>query len=321
MRFELRVALAILCCVTNNAPSWAAWPDDKPIEIVVGFAAGGPTDVMARKLAQVMQKRLGPKVTFVIANKPGASGEIALGYLAHATPNGYTIGVVNVPSYLFLPMTKKAQYQTSDFKLIARVVDDPTIMVVKSDSKLAGLPDVIKALKEKPGSLTFGHNGTGTNGHLAIKQIDEVAKVEMNGIPYKGNAAQRTDLLGGHLDVAILSAGDVPELHGGEVSDIKAIVQLTKVRSRALPNVPTAQEVGVPALMSSERGFAAPRDVPIAIVKRLQEVIAASLTDPEFLAASPGDVPVLAYMPGEDWQNSLTENEKDLRVIVEKMSK
>ena len=321
MRFEVRAFLSIISCFAICSPAWAAWPDDRPIEIVVGFAAGGTTDVMARKLALGMQKRLGEKVTFVVANKPGASGEIALGYLARAAPDGYTIGIVNVPSYLFVPMTKKAQYDPSDFRLIARVVDDPTIMLVKADSKFASLADLIKVLKQKPGSLTFGHNGTGTNGHLAIKQVDEIAKVEMNEIPYKGNAAQKTDLLGGHLDVAIVSAGEVPELHNGNASDTKAIVQLTKARSKALPNVPTAEEAGVPAFMSSERGFAAPKDIPDAIAKRLEAVIAESLRDPEFVAASPGDAPVLAYMSGADWQTSLADNAKALRVLIDKMPK
>jgi tripartite-type tricarboxylate transporter receptor subunit TctC len=321
VRFTVQAILAIACCVTIGQPAWAAWPEDKPIEIVVGFAPGGSTDVMARKLAQVMQKRLGEKVTFVIANKPGASGEIALGYLARAVPDGYTIGVVNVPSFLFVPMTKKAQYDPADFRLIARVVDDPTILLVKADSRFASLADLVKTLKEKPGSLTFGHNGTGTNGHLAIRQIDELAKVEINEIPYKGNAAQRTDLLGGHLDVAIVSTGEVPELHGGNTSDTKAIVQLTKARSKALPNVPTAEEAGVAAVMSSERGFAAPKGVPDAIVKKLETVIAESLRDPEFVAGSPGDAPVLAYLPGADWQTSLADNAKALRALVDKLPK
>jgi tripartite-type tricarboxylate transporter receptor subunit TctC len=321
MRVAMQALLGLGCCIAIGSPVCAAWPEDKPIEIVVGFAPGGTTDVMARKLALVMQKRLGEKVTFVIVNKPGASGEIALGYLSRAASDGYTIGVVNVPSYLFLPMTKKAQYEPSDFKLVARVVDDPTILLVKADSRFASLGDLVKVLRDKPGSLTFGHNGTGTNGHLAIRQIDDAAKVEINEIPYKGNAAQKTDLLGGHLDVAIVSAGEVPELHGGNKSDTKAIAQLTRARSKALPNVQTAEEAGVAAFMSSERGFAAPKDVPDAIVKRLEAVIAESLRDPEFIASSPGDAPVLAYMSGADWQASLAENAKVLRALIDKMPK
>jgi len=321
MRTAVRAFLALMFCAGAGSPTWAAWPDDKPIEIVVGFAPGGTTDVMARKLALAMQKRLGEKVTFVVVNKPGAAGEIALGYLARATPDGYTIGVVNVPSYLFVPMTKKAQYEPGDFRLIARVVDDPTILLVKADSKFTNLGELIKALREKPGSISFGHNGTGTNGHLAIRQIDDAAKVEINEIPYKGNAAQKTDLLGGHLDVALVSVGEVPELHGGGASDTKAIAQLTKARSKALANVPTAEESGVPAFMSSERGFAAPKGVPDAIVKRLEAVIAESLRDPDFITSSPGDAPVLAYLSGADWQTSLAENEKGLRVLIDKMPK
>src|SRR6476469_5545459 len=147
------IALVAALGFVVSGPASAAWPEDKPIEIVVGFAPGGTTDVMARKLALAMQKRLGEKVTFVVVNKPGAAGEIALRYLARATADGYTIGVVNVPSYLFVPMTKKAQYEPGDFRLIARVVDDPTILLVKADSRFASLGDLVKVLREKPGSL------------------------------------------------------------------------------------------------------------------------------------------------------------------------
>ena len=94
----------------HGAPAWAAWPDDKPIEIVVGFAPGGTTDVMARKLALAMQKRLGEKVTFVVVNKPGAAGEIALGYLARATPDGYTVLIASLSHNVNTILVPKVNY-------------------------------------------------------------------------------------------------------------------------------------------------------------------------------------------------------------------
>jgi tripartite-type tricarboxylate transporter receptor subunit TctC len=309
-------AAALAATVLAAAPARAAWPDDKPIEVVVGFAPGGGTDLMARKLLPFVQKRLGGKAQFVVVNKPGAAGEIANGYVAKAKPDGYTLAVVNMPSFFFVPMTKKSQYQPEDFQLVARVVDDPTVLLVRSDSKLASLQSLIAASKQQPGALSLGHNGTGTNGELAIAMLGKAAGVQLNAVPYKGTAAQKTDLLGGHLDVALVSAGEVPEVHDGAKANVRGLSQLTSKRSAALPQVPTASEAGVPVLMSSERGFAAHKGVSADIVKRLEQAIAEAVKDPEFLAASTDDA-LLAYLPGAQWQKSLEPTRKALLPLAD----
>ncbi len=321
MKSWLQTLLAAAVAASACQTALAAWPEDKPIEVVVGFAAGGGTDLMARKLAPFLQKRLGGKAQFVIVNKPGAAGEIANAYLARATPDGYTIGIVNVPGFLFLPMTKKSQYAAEDMRLVARVVDDPTVLVVRSDSKLTGLSDVVGALRSKPSSISFGHNGTGTNGDLALQLLADATKVQPNEIPFKGTAAQKTDLMGGHLDVAVISAAEVPELHGGKAGQMKVLAQFSPTRSTALPNVPTAQDAGIPVVMSSERGFAVPKAVPDDIVRKLEAAIAEAVRDPEFAAAAPGDAPVLAYLSGAQWNESLNQNRKALRALADKMPK
>lgn len=180
-------ALALAAFQSANA----AWPEDRPIEIVVGFAAGGGTDLLARKLAPLLEKRMGGKTQFVVVNKPGASGEIAVGYVAHARPDGYTIGIVNVPGFLYLPMIKKTQYQVDDLRLIARIVDDPTVLVIRSDSKYRTLADVLRQLRDKPASVSFGHNGTGSNGDLALVAMASAANVEVNAIPFKAQPRKR----------------------------------------------------------------------------------------------------------------------------------
>jgi tripartite-type tricarboxylate transporter receptor subunit TctC len=171
-------AFGIVAC----GPAWAGWPDDKPIEVVIGFAPGGGTDVMARKLLPFVEQRLGGKAKFVVLNKPGAGGEIAFAAIARAAPDAYSIGVVNVPGYNFIPMTRKTQYSMDEIRLIARVVDDPSVIVVPAESKFTTLADVLAALRSKPGSVTFGHNGAGTNGHLAIRMLASAGKVEPNEI-------------------------------------------------------------------------------------------------------------------------------------------
>ena len=320
MKLQKLKSAAVAIALASSLPAWAAWPDDRPIEVVVGFAAGGGTDLLARKLLPFVQKRLGPKAQFVVQNKPGAAGEIANAYVKNAKPDGYTLAVVNVPGFLFVPMTKKAQYQVSDFQLISRVVDDPTIVITKSDNKTTSFQALMAALKQNPGSLAFGHNGTGTNGDLALQLLSDATGVKLNEIPYKGTAAQKTDVLGGHLEFGLVSAGEVPELHGNAAvapGQLRALVQFSSKRSPALAQVPTATELGVNVVMSSERGFAAPKGVPAEIVRKLDQAIAESVKDPAFIANASSDAPVLAYLPGEQWNTSLQQNRK----LLEKLAK
>jgi tripartite-type tricarboxylate transporter receptor subunit TctC len=313
------IALVAAFGFVASGVSWAAWPEDKPIEVVVGFAPGGGTDVMARKLLPFVERALGGKAKFVVMNKPGAGGEIAFASIARAQPDAYAIGVVNVPGYNFLPMTRKTQYTTDEIRLVARVVEDPNVVVVPADSRFSNLPDVIAALRSKPGSVTFGHNGAGTNGHLAIRMLAAVAKVEPNEISYRGTAAQRTDLLGGHLEVGMVSLSEIPELHGTSKGPLRVIAILSKQRFASLPDVPTAEEAGFPVISTAERGFAVPKGVPDDIVKKLETGIAEGLRNPEYLTGSPGDEPVIAFMPGAEWQKRLDDMSEALRPFAEQM--
>lgn len=321
MRFGMKAVALAAMAVAGLSPALAAWPEDKPIEVVVGFAPGGGTDLMARKLLPFVAKRLGGKAQFVVVNKPGAAGEIAMAQAKNAKADGYTLAVVNVPGFLFVPMSKKAQYEVQDFTLISRVVDDPTVIVTQSDAALRTLPAIVEALRARPGSLTFGHNGVGTNGELALQLLAKDAKVEFNAIPYKGTAAQKTDVLGSHLAFGLVSAGEIPELHGSGTGALRAVAQLGEKRLPALAGVPTAGEAGIKVVMSSERGFAAPRGVPAQIVRQLDAAIADSLRDPEFLASAAADAPVLAYLPGEQWQKSLEKNRKLLQQLAGTLAK
>jgi tripartite-type tricarboxylate transporter receptor subunit TctC len=317
MQGKLIALVAAIVGFAACGPASAGWPEDKPIEVVIGFAPGGATDVMARKLLPFVEQKLGGKAKFVVLNKPGAGGEIAFAGIQRAAPDAYSIGVVNVPGYNFIPMTRKTQYSMDEIRLIARVVDDPSVIVVPADSKYATLADVLAALKAKPGSVTFGHNGAGTNGHLAIRMLAGAAKVEPNEISYRGTAVQRTDLLGGHLEVGMVSVSEVPELHGGGKGTVRALAILSKQRSPVLPNVPTAEEQGVAITMTAERGFAVPKAIPDDIAKKLEAAIAEGLRDPEFIKSSPADAAVLAFMPGAEWQQRLNDMNKALQPLAE----
>ena len=195
----------------------------------------------------------------------------------------------------------------------------PSVIVVPAESKFTTLADVLAALRSKPGSVTFGHNGAGTNGHLAIRLLAGAAKVEPNEISYRGTAVQGRIFWAAIWKSGCSASAKLPELHGTNKGPLRAIAILSKQRSPSLPDVPTAEEAGVPVTMTAERGFAVPKGVPDDIVKKLEAAIADSLRDPDYIKSSPGDEPVLAFMPGAEWQKRLDDMSQALRPLADEM--
>jgi tripartite-type tricarboxylate transporter receptor subunit TctC len=296
----------------------AAWPDDKPVELVVGFAAGGETDIMARGLAPFISRHLANHGTFVVVNKVGASGEIANGYVQRAAPDGYTVGVVNVPPLVFVPLTKKAQYDPKELALVARAVSDPTFLVTRADSPYTSLKQVVAQLKAQPGSLSFGYNGVGTNGHLAMLQLQNATGVELNDIPFNGSSQSKNALLGGHTQFMFTSLTAVPDPQA-EAVPLRIVSQFMETRAPSLKGVPTAREEGIDVVMPSDRGFAVGKAVPESIRARLEKAIEQALKDPDFLKTASSYASVIAFQPGGQWQKSLDANHATLVALARRL--
>ena len=306
------LAVALACAV--GRPAVAAWPDDRPIEIIVGFQAGSGPDILARRIAPVLARLLGAKASFVVNNRTGAAGEIALTALARAEPNGYTIGGLSTPSFIVVPLIKKPQYDPAAIVPLARVVDDPTLVVAGGASGIKDLRELVARVKANPGTVAKGHNGAGTNGNLAALAIERAAGAKLNDIPFKGTSESRTALLGGHVDIVGMSVSEFV-MDREAVGLFRGLAQLNPVRAPALPEVPTARELGFDIVISSERGFAAPRGLPAEIAQRLAKAIAAAVDDPEFLRGSSRDELALAYLSGPDWAASMAERKARYQAI------
>lgn len=316
MRQRLCCAIvAVVIGIVGTTPAYAAWPKDAPIEVVVGFAPGGTTDVMVRLLAPYIARQLGDNASLIVVNRPGASGEIAVSQVKRAKPDGYTVGIVNLPGYFFVPMYRKASYSTSDLTLVARVVSDPTVMVVRKDSKQTDFKQVIAQLKTSPGSLSAGHNGIGTNGHLAMMRLEKAANVVMNAIPYNGSAQQKTALAGNQLDIAFLAASEVPD-PDNEATPMRLLAQFSKTKVARLSSVPTTYDLGFPVEMTAERGFAAPKGLAPQLLARLQKAIEAAMKDPDYIKAARNDAPFLAYLGGTEWNRQLDLDRKTYEEIA-----
>ena len=310
----------VLASLVGMAPAQAAWPSDAPIEVVVGFAPGGTTDVMVRVLAPYIARQLGDNANLIVVNRPGASGEIGVAQVKRAKADGYTVGIVNLPGYFFVPMHRKASYSTKDLTLVARVVSDPTVMVARKDSKLTDMTQVMARLKASPSSLSAGHNGMGTNGHLAMARLEKAAQIHFNAIPYNGSAQQKTALAGNQLDIAFLAASEVPD-PDNEATPVRLVTQFTKNKVARLSSVPTTYELGLPVEMTAERGFAAPNGVSPQILARLQSAIEAAMKNPDYIKAARNDAPFLSYLGGSDWDRQLEQDRKSYEEIARTLPK
>lgn len=227
----------VLFAACAGTPAWA-WPD-RPIELVVGFAAGGGTDLTARILAPYLAERLNAQV--IVSNKPGASGEIALGYVARAKPDGYVIGMTNMPGLVTLPIERRAQFKPEDFSYIANLVRDPSAFSTPIDGSYRSLADFIADAKARPGQVTYGSTGVGTDDHLAMVLFEQLTGTRLNHIPFKGAAPLRDALIGKHVDVGGLNLGEVMPF----VTRLRVLAQAGAERSRLGPDVPTFTEQGV----------------------------------------------------------------------------
>ncbi|CAM4066553.1 Bug family tripartite tricarboxylate transporter substrate binding protein [Bordetella tumulicola] len=317
MKFPIRAAIysTALLGTTACTSVWAAWPNDKPIELVVGFSAGGETDVLARTLAPFMQKHLSDTANIVVVNKPGASGAIANAYVQRASKDGYTVAMVNTPPMNFMPLVQSTPYDPDQFALIGRVVSDPTLLVVRDDSPYKTLKELVAAVKAKPESVSIGQNGLGSNGGVALNILMLESGASFTEVPFAGTGQSKVALMGGHVDMIFASHTAVPN-PAGEQKKLRILGQFVEERAPMLPNVPTAKEEGFDVVVPSDRGLAVDKGVPTDVRDKLQAALEAALKDPGFLEAAKSFSAILAYKPGPAWQKDIDDAKAPLTKLA-----
>ncbi len=300
--------------------AWAAWPDDKPIELVVGFAAGGETDVLARTLGPFIQKHLSSSANIVIVNKPGASGAIANTYVQRAPKDGYTVAMVNTPPMNFMPLVQSTTYDPDQFALVGRVVSDPTLLVVRDDSPYTSLKELVAAVKAKPESVSIGQNGLGSNGGVALNILMLESGASFTEVPFSGTGQSKIALMGRHVDMIFASHTAVPN-PAGEQTRLRILAQFMQDRAPFLSDVPTAREQGFDVVVPSDRGLAVHKEVPAAIREKLQAALEDALKDPGFLEAAKAFSAILAYQPGKQWQAEIDEAKEPMTRLAAELKK
>jgi len=280
MEAWLRIAAAAVTMFSAVGTASAQSPfPSRPVHIFVPYAAGGGVDILARTLGDVVSRHWGQ--TVVIENRPGAGGVVASQALATSQPDGYTLIVVASGHATNPFLYPKIPYNTfSDFVPISLLASSPNILLVRADSPFRTLGDMIAQARAKPGSLSFAHAGTGTSTHLAGELLKNLARIDINAIPYKGGAPAINDLVGGQVH-AIFEGQVVllPHLKSGRV---RALAITGMKRDPALPDVPTFVEAGLPRYDAYFwSGLVAPGGTPAEVIAKLNSVLVRALNAPD----------------------------------------
>ncbi len=280
MTRAFRAVLAAVVALAGASASAQTFPT-KPIRLLVGFAAGGPTDVIGRVVAQDMTASLGQNV--LVENKAGANSLIATQEVKRAPPDGYTLMVTTLSHNVnaILLADKKPYDPIADFAPVSLVALLPLVMVTKPDSPFNSVQDVVKAAKAKPEEVSYGSAGNGGSAHLAGALLETLSGTRMTHVPFRGNAPALTEVMAGRVTFMFYPMIGIADQV--EQKRLKALAVSTLGRHPDYPGVPTMAESGFPGFEEYTQGLGiiAPAGTPAPVVKRLNEAVRASLAKPE----------------------------------------
>lgn len=273
------LAAAILASGFVSNASAQNWPQ-KPVTIVVPFAAGGNTDGIARMAAQRLSDAFGGQ--FVVENRPGAGGALAADMVAKADPDGHTLFIAALPVMAIVPAISKVRYDpVKDFAPISNIATNAFVLVVNKDIPVNTLAEFVAYVKERPGKLSYGSAGIGSLNHLSLALFLKQADLDMVHVPYKGNAPALADVVAGHIPAMFSNLSDaLPQANGGNV---RMIAVSSDKRAPLAEKVPTVAESGYPKFnILTWNGLMAPAGTPQPIIDKIAAEIGAAVKDQKF---------------------------------------
>jgi tripartite-type tricarboxylate transporter receptor subunit TctC len=281
----------------------------RPVRLIVGFPAGGPTDIVARVIAQYLSERLGKAV--IVENRPGAASNIAAEGVARAAPDGYTLLEITATNAINSTLYQHLSFDISrDLVPAAGIIRTPTVMEVSPAFPAKSLPEFIAHAKANPGKINMTSGGLGSPGHVAGELFKIMTGIDMVHVPYRGSAPALTDLLGGQVQVMFDSLpSSIEYVRGGK---LRALAVTSATRWGGLPDVPAVSEFVSGFEASGWFGIGAPRNTPVDIIELLNKSINAALSDPKMamrfaelggttLPGSPMDFGKLIAAETEKW--------------------
>ena len=278
----MKLPLMASLVLTVASAAWADYPE-KPVTIVVPFAAGGPTDKVARDLGDVLRKQLNQPV--IIENVGGAGGTLGAAKVAKAAPDGYTVLLHHIGMATSPALYRKLPYDTlGDFEYLGMVNEVPMTLVGRSTLPASTMPELIKWIDANRGKINLANAGLGAASHLCGLLFQQAVKVDMTTVPYKGTAPAMTDLLGGQVDLMCdQTTNTTQQIEGGKIKAF-AVTTPKRLTTPVLAKLPTLDESGLKGFnVSIWHGMYAPKGTPKAVIDKLNVALRTSLKDPEFI--------------------------------------
>jgi tripartite-type tricarboxylate transporter receptor subunit TctC len=299
------------------APAFGQSYPTKAIRLVVPFAPGGSSSLVARSVAAEMSKALGQEL--YIENKGGGGGNLAMHDVAHADPDGYTLIIGHVGSLAMTPfMSKDLGYDVNrDFTAVSLLAKVPNIFVVHESVPAKDLREFVALAKQEPGKLNYGSAGNGSAGHLAMEYLKLVSGIDLQHVPYKGTGPNLVDLVAGRTQAT--SAGTPPLMPHVKAGKLRVIATGTPTRLASLPDVPTVAEQGYPGFETSQwYGLNAPAKTPPAIVKRLADEAAKAAKSPAVLARYAADDAESIGSTPQDYASFIAKEQARWKDVIQK---
>jgi tripartite-type tricarboxylate transporter receptor subunit TctC len=283
----------------------------RPVRIIVGFAAGGTTDIISRLIGQRLSERLGQQ--FIIENRPGASANLATEAVVRAPADGYTLLALVATNAINATLYDKLSFNlTRDIAPVGGLIRSPLVLEVHPSVPVKTVPEFVAYAKANPGKITMASFGAGSTSHVAGELFKMMAGVDLLHVPYRGSGPMLTDLLGGQVQMAFDNLpASIEHIRAGK---LRALAVATAMRSEALPNIPTVADFLPGYEASAWNGVGVPKDTPAEIIDKLNKEINAALADPKIKAR-------IAELGAAVFPSSPTEFSKFIADETEKWSK
>ena len=278
------------------------FPGNKQVSLIVPYSAGGASDTVARIYASELEQSLGTSI--VVSNVTGASGAIGLEQVRNSNPDGYTIAYMPVESTM-LKALGFTDLSTDDFRFIGRAMTIPAAVTVRADAPWDTFEDFVNYAKEHPGEIQVGNSGTGSIWHIAAASIEKECGVQFTHVPFDGAAPAVAALLGGNIQAVTVSPSEVK--NNVDSGDFKVLCVLGESRSSVVPDVPTAQELGIDITIQGWGGFAVPKDTPQAMIDILEKASETAINSDSVKKTLADRGYEHAYLSGSDMDQKASE--------------
>ena len=287
---------------TSSSAESVDFPGNKQVSLIVPYSAGGASDTVARIYASELEQSLGTSI--VVSNVTGASGAIGLEQVRNSNPDGYTIAYMPVESTM-LKALGFTDLSTDDFRFIGRAMTIPAAVTVRADAPWDTFEDFVNYAKEHPGEIQVGNSGTGSIWHIAAASIEKECGVQFTHVPFDGAAPAVAALLGGNIQAVTVSPSEVK--NNVDSGDFKVLCVLGESRSSVVPDVPTAQELGIDITIQGWGGFAVPKDTPQAVIDILEKASETAINSDSVKKTLADRGYEHAYLNGSDMDQKASE--------------